>query len=141
MYNPIIRIYSNKARQAIECVWLDWCNLITYIGQIWSRQVLVHHLFTSTSCQHLDVSRIFYGIHVAHLFGFPYCVFFLFCLLKSPMPEREFLTFDMYDEFEDTKEVIRIHKSKTDGQHNVQRTKDKRKSTKIVCVFFLFCLS
>jgi hypothetical protein len=30
------------------------------------------------------------------------------------------------------KKIIRIHKSKTDGQHNVQRTKDKQRSTKIV---------
>ena len=33
----------------------------------------------------------------------------------------------MQDEFEDTKEVIRIHKSKTDGQQNGQKTKDKNK--------------
>ena len=40
---------------------------------------------------------------------------------------EEVLTFDMQDEFEDTKEVIRIHKSKTDGQQNGQKTKDKNK--------------
>jgi hypothetical protein len=40
------------------------------MGQKWSRPVLLHHLFTSTSCQHLVSSRFFYGIHVAHLCGF-----------------------------------------------------------------------
>jgi hypothetical protein len=31
----------------------------------------------------------------------------------------------MYDELEDTKEEIGIHKSKKDGKHNGQKTKDK----------------
>jgi hypothetical protein len=31
----------------------------------------------------------------------------------------------MYEEFEDTKEVIRIRKSKKDIQHNGQKKKDK----------------
>jgi hypothetical protein len=30
------------------------------------------------------------------------------------------------EEFEDTKGVIRVHKSKKDGQHNGQKKKDKR---------------
>ena len=33
-------------------------------------------------------------------------------------------------EFEDTKEVIRICKSKKDRQHNGQKKKDKKRSTK-----------
>ena len=48
--------------------------LKTYMRQQWSRQVIVNH-HTSTYCQHLGSSRFFYGIHVAHLFGFQYCVF------------------------------------------------------------------
>ena len=57
--------------------------LNTYMRQKWSRQVLVHHLFTSTSCQHLGSSLFFYGIHVALLFGFPYCVFFYLACLST----------------------------------------------------------
>jgi hypothetical protein len=36
----------------------------------------------------------------------------------------------MQEEIEDTKEVIRIHKSKNDRQHNDQKKKDKQRSTK-----------
>ena len=36
----------------------------------------------------------------------------------------------MQEEFEDTKWVIRIHKSKNDRQHNGQKKKDKQQSTK-----------
>jgi hypothetical protein len=36
----------------------------------------------------------------------------------------------MQEEFEDTKGVIRIHKSKNDRQHNDQKKKDKQRSTK-----------
>jgi hypothetical protein len=36
----------------------------------------------------------------------------------------------MQEEFEDTKGVIRIHKSKNDRQHNYQKKKDKQRSTK-----------
>ena len=55
--------------------------LKTNMRQKWYRQVLVHHLFTSTSCQHKGSSPFFYGIHVAHLFGFLYCVFFFILLV------------------------------------------------------------
>ena len=55
--------------------------LKTYMRQKWSRQVLLHHLFTSTSSQHLGSSRFFYGIHVAHLCGLQFCVFFYFPVL------------------------------------------------------------
>ena len=34
------------------------------------------------------------------------------------------------EKFNDTKEVIRIHKSKKDRQHNDQRKKDKQRSIK-----------
>ena len=34
------------------------------------------------------------------------------------------------EEFEDTKRVIRIHKSKKDRQHNSRKKKDKQQSTK-----------
>jgi len=34
------------------------------------------------------------------------------------------------EEFEDTKGVIRIHKSKKNRQHNGQNQKDKKRSTK-----------
>ena len=34
------------------------------------------------------------------------------------------------EEFKDTKEVIRIHKSKKDRQYNDQKKKDKQRSTK-----------
>ena len=34
------------------------------------------------------------------------------------------------EEFKDTKEVIRIHKSKKDRQYNGQKKKDKQRSTK-----------
>jgi hypothetical protein len=36
----------------------------------------------------------------------------------------------MQEEFEDTKVVIRIRKSKKDRQHNGQKKKDKQPSTK-----------
>ena len=36
----------------------------------------------------------------------------------------------MQEEFEDTKGVIRIHKSKNDRQHNYQKKRDKQRSTK-----------
>ena len=36
----------------------------------------------------------------------------------------------MDEEFEDTKGVIRIRKSKKDRQHNDQKKKDKQRSTK-----------
>ena len=36
----------------------------------------------------------------------------------------------MYEEFEDTKRVIRIRNSKKDRQHNGQKKKDKQRSTK-----------
>jgi hypothetical protein len=36
----------------------------------------------------------------------------------------------MYEEFEDTKGAIRIHKSKKDRKHNGQKKKDKQRSTK-----------
>jgi hypothetical protein len=36
----------------------------------------------------------------------------------------------MDEEFEDTKGVIRIRKSKKDKQHNDQKKKDKQRSTK-----------
>ena len=38
----------------------------------------------------------------------------------------------MHEEFEDTKRVIRIRKSKKDRQHNNQKKKDKQRSTKPV---------
>ena len=34
------------------------------------------------------------------------------------------------EEFEDTKEIIRIRKSKKDRQHNGQKKKDKQRSKK-----------
>jgi len=34
------------------------------------------------------------------------------------------------EKFEDTKEIIRIRKSKKGGQHNGQEKKDKQRSTK-----------
>jgi hypothetical protein len=36
----------------------------------------------------------------------------------------------MYEEFEDTKRVIRIRNSKKDRQHNGQKKKDKQRSIK-----------
>jgi hypothetical protein len=57
--------------------------LKTYMRQKWSRQVLLHHLFTSTSSQHLGSTRFFYGIHVAHLCGLQFCVFFYFACLST----------------------------------------------------------
>ena len=40
----------------------------------------------------------------------------------------------MQEEFEDTKEYIRIRKSKKGRQHNGQKKKDKQRSTKrVVC--------
>jgi hypothetical protein len=38
----------------------------------------------------------------------------------------------LYEEFEDTKEVIRIHTSKKDGHQNGQKKYDKQRSTEIV---------
>ena len=38
--------------------------------------------------------------------------------------------FMLLEEFEDTKVVIRIHKSKKNRQHNGQKKKDKLRSTK-----------
>jgi hypothetical protein len=38
-------------------------------------------LFTSTSRQHLGSPLFFYGVRVAHLFSFPYCVFFIVLVL------------------------------------------------------------
>jgi hypothetical protein len=43
---------------------------------------------------------------------------------------KRFYIFCMQEEFEDTKGVIRIHKSKNDRQHNDQKKKDKQRSTK-----------
>jgi hypothetical protein len=37
---------------------------------------------------------------------------------------------EVQEEFEDTKGVIRIRKSKTDRQHNGQKKRDKQRSTK-----------
>ena len=37
----------------------------------------------------------------------------------------------MQEEFEDTKEVIRIHKWKKNRQHNGKKSKDKQESTKL----------
>jgi hypothetical protein len=39
---------------------------------------------------------------------------------------KRFYIFCMQEEFEDTKGVIRIHKSKNDRQHNDQKKKDKQ---------------
>ena len=36
----------------------------------------------------------------------------------------------LWEEYEDTKGVIRIHKSKKNRQHNGQKKKDKQRSTK-----------
>ena len=49
--------------------------------QKWARKVLVNHLFTQTSRQNLVSSRLFYRVHVSHLFSFPYCVYFYFVCL------------------------------------------------------------
>ena len=62
---------------------INKASLKTYIRQKWFRQVIVHHLFTSTSCQHLGSSRFFYGIHVAHPFGFRTVYLFYFACLNT----------------------------------------------------------
>ena len=43
---------------------------------------------------------------------------------------KRFYIFFMQEEFEDTKGVIRTHKSKNDRQHNDQKKKDTQRFTK-----------
>ena len=43
---------------------------------------------------------------------------------------KRFYIFSMQEEFEDTKVVIRIPKSKNNRQHNDQKKKEKQQSTK-----------
>jgi len=45
---------------------------------------------------------------------------------KCPLLLQIDILFLVYEEFEDTKGVIRIHKSKKDRQHNDQNKKDKK---------------
>jgi hypothetical protein len=43
----------------------------------------VNHLFTQTSRQNLASSRFFYRVRAAHLFSFPYCVYYYFACLSG----------------------------------------------------------
>jgi hypothetical protein len=51
-----------------------------------------------------------------------------FVLLVQMTIQKCFVSFE--EEFEDTKEVIRIRKSKKNRQHNGQKKKGKQRSTK-----------
>ena len=57
--------------------------LKTYIRQKWFRQVIVHQLFTSTSCQHLGSSRFFMGSMLLILLVFRTVYLFYFACLST----------------------------------------------------------
>ena len=53
-----------------------------------------------------------------------------FCHALKNVSEIEFTTNKTKEQFEDTKEVIRIRKSEKDRQNNGQKKKHKQRSTK-----------
>jgi len=103
-----------------------------------SRKVLVNYPYTTTFRQHLSSSWFFDGVSVAHHFSFLCCLLFClswYCVLSPILPlsvdfpfliaSPVFATFIYQEEFEDTKGVIRIRKSKKCRQHNGQKENDK----------------